>query len=81
MAYSSVHNADTALRYEVRLNGETIRRKVPPHHVESIVHELQSEGLFIEDETWDDEEMVVDLLSRDDDLVDDANEIVEDSDY
>lgn len=78
MAYSSVSNSNTSLKYEVRLNGETIRRNVPAHHVESVVYQLQSEGLFIEDETWDDEDMVVDLLSRDEDLVDDVNEVIED---
>jgi hypothetical protein len=81
MSYSTIHNVDKSLRYEVRLNGETIRRGVPPHHIDSIVYELQNEGLFIEDETWDEEEMVVDLLAREEDLLDDMNEIVEESDY
>ena len=78
MAYSSVSNSNTSLKYEVRLNGETIRRNVPAQHVESVVYQLQSEGLFIEDETWDEEEMVVDLVPREEDLLDDVNEVIED---
>lgn len=72
MAYSSIYNVDTSLRYEVRLNGETLRTDVPPHHVESIVYELESQGENIVDEFWDEENMVVDLVStgaeNDDDL-------------
>jgi hypothetical protein len=81
MSYSTIHNVDKSLRYEVRLNGETIRKSVQPHHVDSIVHELQNQGFFIEDETWDEEEMVVDLLAREKDLFDDVNEILEEGDF
>lgn len=73
MAYSLIHNADTSLRYEIRLNGETIHTDVPPHHVESIVYGLESEGENIVDEFWDEEKMVIDLVStgteNDDDII------------
>lgn len=63
MAYSSIHNMDLSLRYQVRLNGETIRTCVQPHHVQSLVYELESQGENIVDETWDEDEMIVDLIS------------------
>lgn len=71
MAYSSIYNVDTSLSYEVRLNGETLRKSVKPHHVASVVYELESQGENVVDEIWDDENMVVDLVSTgcvDDDL-------------
>jgi len=78
MAYSSIHNVDLSLRYQVRLNGELIRRDIQPHHIESIVYDLESQGENIVDEVWDEEEMVVDLISTgclddletDDDFID-----------
>lgn len=63
MTYSSIHNVDTSLKYVVRLDGEVIRRDVQPHHVDSIVYSLESEGINISDEIWNDDEMAVDLLT------------------
>jgi len=63
MAYSSIHNVDTSLKYVVLLDGEVIRRDVQPHHVDSIVYSLESEGVNISDEIWNDDEMAVDLVT------------------
>lgn len=63
MTYSSIHNVDTSLKYVIRLDGEVIRTDVPPHHVNSIVHSLESEGISICDEIWNDDEMAVDLVT------------------
>lgn len=78
MSYSSIHNVDTNLNYQVRLNGELIHHGVKPHHVNSIVYELESQGENIVDEIWNEDEMIVDLISTgclddfetDDDLID-----------
>jgi hypothetical protein len=78
MAYSSIYNMDLSLRYQVRLNGELIRSDIQPHHVQSLVYELESNGENIVDEAWDDDEMVIDLISTgclddietDDDFID-----------
>lgn len=66
MSYSSIYNVDASLNYEVRLNGETFRKNVKPHHVASVIYELESQGESVVDETWDDENMVVDLISTED---------------
>lgn len=63
MTYSPVHNVDTSLRYVVRLDGEVIRTDVAPHHVNSIVYSLESEGINVCDEIWNEDEMAIDLLS------------------
>lgn len=78
MAYSSIYNMDTSLSYQVRLNGELIRSAAKPHHIQSIVYDLETRGENIVDEVWDEDEMVVDLISTgcldslnsDDDLLD-----------
>lgn len=63
MTYSSIHNVDTSLKYVVRLDGEVIRRDVQPHQVDSIVYSLESEGINVSEEIWNDDEMAVDLVS------------------
>lgn len=63
MAYSSIYNVDTSLKYSVKLNGDIIRRNVPPHHIEWIVYDLESQGINIVDELWDEESLVVELIS------------------
>lgn len=78
MTYSSIHNVDISLRYQVRLNGELMYSDVQPHHVQHIVYELESQGENIVDEFWNEDEMVIDLISTeslddldtDDDLID-----------
>lgn len=63
MSYSSIFNVDTALRYTIKLNDEVVRKKVAPHHVDSVVYELECEGFNIVDEIWDEEAMEVQLIS------------------
>lgn len=80
MSYSSIYNVDTSLNYEVRLNGETLRKNVKPHHVASVIYDLEAQGeVSVVDETWDDENMVVDLtatevLDSDEDVVDEQDD-------
>ena len=76
MAYSSIYNMDLSLRYQVRLNGELIRSDIQPHHVQSLVYELECQGENIVDEIWDEDEMFVDLIS-----VGCADDLITDDDY
>lgn len=62
-SYSLIHNMDTSLRYDVYLDDTIVRSSVPPHHVESIVYELEMQGENIVDELWDDDLMRIDLTS------------------
>lgn len=72
MTYSSIYNVDTSLRYTITLNGEVVRSKVPPHHVDSVVYELESEGFNIVDEIWDEEAMEIQLIATG--LIDDEDD-------
>lgn len=63
MSYSSIHNVDTSLRYDVYLDDVLVKTSVPPHHVESIVYELELQDINIVDEIWDEHRMRIDLTS------------------
>jgi len=63
MSYSLMHNKDTSRIYSVYLNDELVVKNVAAHHVESVIHSLESEGFNVADEVWDDEKMRVDIIS------------------
>lgn len=65
MQYSSIHNADVSRRYTITLDSEVIARGIPPHHVASIVYDLEQNGINVCDELWDDHNMLVELTSTD----------------
>lgn len=65
--YSSIHNMDTSLLYKVHLNGEEVARSVPSHHVDSLVYQLECEGHDIDGVYWNDDELIVELTSIDED--------------
>lgn len=61
--YSSIHNMDTDLEYSIYLDDQVYMQKVKAHHIESVIHELESQGCNIVDEVWDDANLQVDLVS------------------
>lgn len=63
MAYSSIYNVNTSLKYKVYLDDEVVRTNVSPHHVDSIIYELQNDGVNIVDEFWDEKTLEVRLIS------------------
>jgi len=63
MYYSAIDNLDGARMYTVFLDGDLYLEEVSALHVESVVYGLESEGLNIVDEVWDEELMQVHLVS------------------
>lgn len=65
MSYSPLYNLDSALYYDIWLDGDLFRSKVRSIEVESVILDLELEGLEIDEEFWDQENMRVEIFSRD----------------
>ena len=63
MSYSSIHNVDTSLRYDLYLDDILLKTNVPPQEIESIICELELQDINIVDELWDEHLMRIDLTS------------------
>lgn len=76
MSYSTIHNLDPAKNYKIFLDGDLYLEGVSALHVESVIYQLESEGVNVVDEVWDEELMQVDLVTSE--VLDDDEEFDDD---
>lgn len=60
---SSIYGVNQYAKYNVYLDGEPYIDGVMPQHIDSVVYDLESQGINIVDEFWDEDVSKVFLIS------------------
>lgn len=68
--YSSIHNLNSSLLYTIRLNDSEIATQVPSTHIDSFIYQLESEGHNIDGVYWNEDELIVELTSFEEETCD-----------